>query len=58
VIAERVWGSEYVSDNSIDVTVSGLRKKLEDAKNGSDKDMRLETVRGVGYRLMVSEDDE
>jgi DNA-binding response OmpR family regulator len=58
VIAERVWGSEFVSDNSIDVTVSGLRKKLEDAKNGSDEDMRLETVRGVGYRLMVTEDDE
>ena len=56
VIAERVWGSEYVSDNSIDVTVSGLRKKLEDAKNGADNDMRLETVRGVGYRLMVEEE--
>jgi len=58
VIAERVWGSEFVSDNSIDVTVSGLRKKLENAKNGSEKDMRLETVRGVGYRLMVSESEE
>lgn len=58
VIAERVWGSEFVSDNSIDVTVSGLRKKLEDAKNGAEEEMRLETVRGVGYRLMVSQDDE
>jgi DNA-binding response OmpR family regulator len=58
VIAERVWGSEFVSDNSIDVTVSGLRKKLEGAKNGEGHDMRLETVRGVGYRLMVAEDEE
>jgi DNA-binding response OmpR family regulator len=57
VIAERVWGSEFVSDNSIDVTVSGLRKKLEDAKNGHDQDMRLETVRGVGYRLMLGDDE-
>ena len=58
VIAERVWGSEFVSDNSIDVTISGLRKKLENAKNGRDKGMRLETVRGVGYRLMVEDDEE
>lgn len=58
VIAERVWGSEFVSDNSIDVTVSGLRKKLENAKNGESKDMRLETVRGVGYRLMVDDEEE
>jgi DNA-binding response OmpR family regulator len=58
VIAERVWGSEFVSDNSIDVTVSGLRKKLENAKNGEGEDMRLETVRGVGYRLMVDDEEE
>lgn len=58
VIAERVWGSEFVSDNSIDVTVSGLRKKLEEAKNGTGTDMRLETVRGVGYRLMTDEEEE
>lgn len=58
VIAERVWGSEFVSDNSIDVTVSGLRKKLENAKNGETEDMRLETVRGVGYRLMVDDEEE
>lgn len=58
VIAERVWGSEFVSDNSIDVTVSGLRKKLENAENGESEDMRLETVRGVGYRLMVDDEEE
>jgi DNA-binding response OmpR family regulator len=58
VIAERVWGSEYVSDNSIDVTVSGLRKKLEDAKDGREEGLHLETVRGVGYRLMVEEEEK
>ncbi|HHP7237091.1 response regulator transcription factor [Longibacter sp.] len=51
MIAERVWGSEYVSDNAIDVTISGLRHNMQDAQNGGDDDIRLETVRGVGYRL-------
>lgn len=58
VIAERVWGDPfYVSDNTIDVTVSNLRSKLEEArsavggsKNGS---VNLETVRGTGYRLTM-----
>jgi DNA-binding response OmpR family regulator len=53
VLAERVWGSAlYVSDNVIDVTVSGLRQKLRDA----DEDrLMLETIRGVGYRLTTSD---
>jgi len=51
MIAERVWGSEYVSDNAIDVTISGLRHNMQDVQNGGDDDIRLETVRGVGYRL-------
>jgi len=58
VIAERVWGSEFVSDNSIDVTVSGLRKKMGDALGEDDDTVRLETVRGVGYRLMVENGEE
>jgi len=50
VIAERVWGSEFVSDNAIDVTVSGLRQNIHiDGEN--PQHIRLETVRGVGYRL-------
>ena len=80
VIAERAWGDAfYVSDNAIDVTVSSLRQKLEDARSGlgetetaSDKPAaerpvaerladddspsptaRIETIRGVGYRLHV-----
>ena len=58
VIAERVWGSEFVSDNSIDVTVSGLRKKMGDVLGEEDDSVRLETVRGVGYRLMVENGTE
>jgi DNA-binding response OmpR family regulator len=58
VIAERVWGAEFVSDNSIDVTVSGLRKKMADILGEEDDTVRLETVRGVGYRLMVNDEQE
>lgn len=51
-IAERVWGTEYVSDNAIDVTVSGLRQRMDEAM-GEDGPVRLETIRGVGYRLQT-----
>ena len=49
-IAEQVWGDPfYVSDNTIDVTVSGLRQKLSDASPA----LQIETVRGVGYALRL-----
>lgn len=52
VIAERVWGSAFdVTDNAIDVTVSNLRSRLNQGA-----DVRVETVRGVGYRLVVLQD--
>ncbi len=45
-IIDEVHGSDYaVTDRSVDVLVSGLRKKLGKAGN------LIETVRGVGYRL-------
>lgn len=51
IIAERVWGSAlYVSDNVIDVTISGLRHKLQEAQPAPPA-IELETIRGVGYRL-------
>ena len=41
-----VWGYEWTGgSNVVDVTVSGLRRKL------GDRASALETVRGVGYRL-------
>ncbi|MEX0599921.1 MAG: response regulator transcription factor [Rhodothermales bacterium] len=53
VIAERVWGDPfYVSDNVIDVTISGLRQKLDDAYDADTPKVRIETIRGVGYRLV------
>ena len=65
-IAERVWGSAYyVSDNTIEATVSTLRQKLaesfDECKHVSLKDSSqvIETIRGAGYRLnseLVSSD--
>lgn len=60
VIAERVWGDPfYVSDNTIDVTVSNLRSKLEEARDATEASdegsIRLETVRGTGYRLTIQD---
>lgn len=54
-IAERVWGSDFVSDNAIDVTVSGLRNKMDEAK-GEEAGVRVETIRGIGYRLRAEEE--
>jgi len=56
VLAERVWGDAFnVSDNVIDVTVSNLRHKLADAqpRSGSEPTVQVETVRGVGYKLIL-----
>jgi two-component system OmpR family response regulator len=56
-IAERVWGSPYdVTANAIDVTVSSLRQALQDADLTGDalSPVRIETERGIGYRLTAS----
>lgn len=55
ILAERVWGDAFnVSDNVIDVTVSNLRQKLSEAQQTllAGPRIRVETVRGVGYRLL------
>jgi two-component system OmpR family response regulator len=59
VIAERVWGSPFdVTDNAIDVTVSGLRRILDEGfeRIGRPADVEVKTVRGAGYRLSEAED--
>jgi two-component system phosphate regulon response regulator PhoB len=49
-IVDQVHGSDYpVTDRSIDVQIVGLRKKLGVAAN------LIETVRGVGYRLRITD---
>lgn len=56
VIAERVWGTAFVTDNVIGVTLSGLRQKLEQVQTIADatpSELQIKTVRGVGYRLVT-----
>lgn len=49
ILAERIWGNAlYVTDNVIDVTVSGLRSKI---RGTAAEYLEIETVRGVGYRI-------
>lgn len=57
-IAERVWGSAYyVSDNTIEATISTLRQKLAESFKEceevllEDDSKIIETIRGAGYRL-------
>lgn len=57
-IAERVWGSAYyVSDNTIEATISTLRQKLSETSDGceelemDDYSRIIETIRGAGYRI-------
>lgn len=56
LLAERVWGDAfYVTDNVIDVSMSRLRQKLAEARGEAAQAdaVFIETVRGVGYRLVV-----
>lgn len=60
-IAERVWGSAYyVSDNTIEATISTLRQKLAESFDEceevylDDHSQIIETIRGAGYRLHSS----
>lgn len=57
-IAERVWGSPYyVSDNTIEATISTLRQKMAESFEECDEEFLednskvIETIRGAGYRL-------
>ncbi len=50
VLLEQVWGYDYTGDErTVDVHVSWLRRKLREAGSG----VRIEAVRGVGYRLEI-----
>jgi DNA-binding response OmpR family regulator len=61
LLAERVWGDAfYVTDNVMDVSMSRLRQKLADARGTREQKATvcIETVRGVGYRLVVENSTE
>jgi DNA-binding response OmpR family regulator len=54
-LLRRVWGYDYpVDTRTVDVHVRWLRQKIE--RDPSDP-KRIETVRGVGYRLVPHESD-
>ncbi len=47
-LRERVWGTDWFGDDHVvDVHIANLRKKID--RPGDDS--RIETVRGVGFRL-------
>ncbi len=53
VILDRVWGEDIVVDpRTVDNFVSSLKKKLG---AGQGSGVRIQTVRGVGYRLEIEE---
>lgn len=45
-LLDQAWGTRYVSVKTVDVHLSGLRRKLGNA-------VSIKTVRGIGYRLEV-----
>lgn len=50
-LLEQVWGYEYFGETrTVDVHVNQLRRKL--APDGDDPGIAIETVRGVGYKLV------
>ena len=53
-LLQLVWGADYYGDTrTIDVHVAWLREKLADAT-----DVTIQTVWGVGYKLVVDQDAE
>jgi DNA-binding response OmpR family regulator len=51
-LLDLVWGADYpINSNVVDVYISYLRRKLHAAGNQAEV---VETVRGVGYRLVKS----
>ncbi len=53
-LLQLVWGADYYGDTrTIDVHVAWLRDRLSNAKN-----VKIQTVWGVGYKLVVDADAE
>ena len=51
-LLDQVWGYDYVGGTrTVDVHISGLRQKLEGSQ------VQIETVWGIGYKLIVVDDD-
>jgi len=51
-LLDQVWGYDYAGGTrTVDVHISGLRQKLAGSQ------VQIETVWGIGYKLMVEDDD-
>lgn len=50
-LIDQIWGMDYAGDNrTVDVHIKRLRERF-----AATPDFRIETVRGLGYRLEVAE---
>ena len=53
VLEDRLYSfGEPVTTNAVEAAVSRLRKRLANAAGG----VRIETMRGIGYRLVAGDD--
>ena len=51
-ILSEIWDSDmFVEENTLNVTVSRVRKKLKDLESG----LKVITVRGMGYKVEYEE---
>lgn len=54
-LCEAIWGtSEFIDENALQVNLTRLKKTMA----GLPMKVRLETERGVGYRLTAQEEDD
>ncbi len=51
IIAERVWGSCFITEDVINMTISNLRRALQKAAREAEGAPALRTLRGIGYTL-------
>lgn len=50
VLFERVWDDAFVEEGNLDIYIHFLRKRLASVHS----QVRIETMRGIGYRLVVN----
>jgi DNA-binding winged helix-turn-helix (wHTH) protein len=53
-LADSVWGSTFIADDTINMMMSRLRQCLRQL--GAESELSVRTRRGVGYQLIVQID--
>jgi len=51
LLLDRVWADTIVEEGNLDIYIHFLRRKLK----GANSACRIQTIRGIGYRLVISE---